>query len=56
MYSIQDLAKHIDNIPELFRHNDLLDVTKLHNIGSCDVTVSTNINKEKENFLSVFSP
>ena len=38
MYSIQDLAKHIDNIPELFRHNDLLDVTKLHNIGSCDVT------------------
>lgn len=29
---------------------------KLHNIGSCDVTVSTNINKEKENFLSVFSP
>ena len=55
MYSIQDLAKHIDNIPELFRHNDLLDVTKLHNIGSCDVTVSTNINKEKENFLSVFS-
>ena len=54
MYSIQDLAKHIDNIPELFRHNDLLDVTKLHNIGSCDVTVSTNINKEKENFLSVF--
>ena len=48
MYSIQDLAKHIDNIPELFRHNDLLDVTKLHNIGSCDVTVSTNIkNKEK---------
>lgn len=25
---IQDLAKHIDNIPELFRHNDL-DVTKL---------------------------
>ena len=54
MYSIQDLAKHIDNIPELFRHNDLLDVTKLHNIGSCDVTVSTNINKEKENFYLYF--
>ena len=52
MYSIQDLAKHIDNIPELFRHNDLLDVTKLHNIGSCDVTVSTNINKEKEFIFS----
>ena len=56
MYSIQDLAKHVDNIPELFRHNDILDVTRLHNIGSCDVTVSANINKEKENFLSVFSP
>ena len=49
MYSIQDLAKHVDNIPELFRYNDILDVTRLHNIGSCDVTVSANINKEKEN-------
>ena len=56
MYSIQDLAKHIDNIPELFRHNDLLDVTKLHNIGSCDVTVSTNINKEKRKFFICIFP
>jgi len=29
VYSIQDLAKHVNNIPELFRHNDILDVTKL---------------------------
>lgn len=44
-------------VPELFRYGDLKDVTHLHQIGYCDVTLSGRITTAyPEYYLPVFSP
>lgn len=57
MYELQMPEKSSSDIPDLFRYNDILDVTKLHQIGFRDVQISTDIIKNKDDlYLSVFSP
>lgn len=57
VYSLQTIEGKTSDVPDLFLHNDIVDVTDLHRIGSRDVQVSVNKFKEIDaNYLSVFSP
>lgn len=57
MYVCQENGTLSDDVPELFRYGDLKDVTHLHQIGYCDVTLSGKITTAyPEYYLSVFSP
>lgn len=56
-YAIQKHLEYTDDVPNLFKNNDISDVTNLHKIGVCDYITSTKkYNKEGINYLSVFSP
>lgn len=57
MYKLQSQEKIIADLPELFKYNDIVDVTELHRIGSRDIQISKNLTyKASTYYLSVFSP
>lgn len=57
MYKLQLREEAIVDLPELFKYNDIADVTELHGIGSRDVQISRNLtDKTSVYYLSVFSP
>ncbi|WP_236092959.1 transglutaminase domain-containing protein [Bacteroides thetaiotaomicron] len=57
MYKLQLQEKAIADLPELFKYNDIIDVTELHRIGSRNVQISGDLtDKTRAYYLSVFSP
>ena len=56
MYKLQLREEAIVDLPELFKYNDIADVTELHGIGSRDVQISRNLtDKTSVYYLSVFT-
>lgn len=57
VYSLQTFEEDSSDVPELFRYNDVTDVTSLHPIGSREVQLSIDDSKKTDtHYLSVFSP
>ena len=56
MYSVKKSLKEKYFSPDMFRHNDIMDVTCLHNIGKREVKANIIGHNNGYNYLSVFSP
>lgn len=56
MYSKQMFFKDKSFSPDMFRYNDIMDVTELHKIGKREVKANIANNKDEYYYLSVFSP
>lgn len=56
MYSGKKPLKEKSFSPDMFRHNDIMDVTCMHNIGKRDVKANITDHNNGYNYLAVFSP
>lgn len=56
MYSGKKPLKEKYFSPDMFRHNDIMDVTCMHNIGKREVKANITGHNNGYNYLSVFSP